>query len=122
MSYMAYDNIAITVAVIAAALAFVVLVFNASKAIREWRTIAKKPTEDKIADHEQRISKLEECCDEVKGKLASDWQWQQDATEMNQLMLKSIKRLLQHAVDGNDTSKLMEMEQEIDDYLLKHQR
>ncbi len=41
---------------------------------------------------------------------------------MNRLMLRSIKHLIQHSVDGNDTQKLKDMEQEIDDYLLTHAR
>lgn len=122
MDYLTYDELGITVAVIAVALAFVVLTWNAVKAIHDWRCLAKKPTADKIADHEQRITRLEECCAEVRGKLQNDWEFQQDNIAVNQLMLKSIKRLLQHLIDGNDTAKLLEMEQEIDDYLLKHAR
>lgn len=122
LHYLAFDEIGITVAVIAVALAFVVLVWNAVKAIHDWRQMANKPTADIMADHERRISHLEECCNEVKGKLESDYQWQQDASEMNRLMLRSVKHLIQHAVDGNDTKKLEAMEQEIDDYLLTHTR
>lgn len=122
VSYLTFDEVGITVAVIAVALAFVVLTWNAVKAIHDWRGMARKPTADRIEDHEQRIARLEECCAEVRGKLESDYQWQQDASEMNKLMLRSIKHLIQHAVDGNDTKKLEAMEQEIDDYLLTHTR
>lgn len=122
LHYLAFDEIGITVAVVATALAFIVLVWNAVKAIHDWRTLARRPTSDRLDDHEQRIKHLEDCCDEVQGKLQSDWRWQQDAAEMNKLMLRSIKGLMQHAVDGNDVSKLKQMEQEIDDYLLTHTR
>ena len=122
MTYIPYESLGITAAVIAAALAFMVLTWNAVKAIHDWRALAKKPTDDVIADHEQRISSLEECCAEVRGKLQSDWEWQRDTADMNKLMLRSIKHLIQHAVDGNDTKKLEAMEQEIDDYLLNHTR
>lgn len=84
--------------------------------------MAKKPTVDRIEDHEQRISRLEECCDEVKGKLASDWEFQQASAEKDELMLKSIKQLLKHSIDGDDTDGLQAMESEIDTYLIKHQR
>lgn len=117
-----FDSLATTVAVMASALAFIVLVFNATKAIHDWRQMARKPTLERIDDHERRIANLESCCDEVRGKLESDYKWQQDASDMNKLMLKSIKHLIQHAVDGNDTQKLEAMEQEIDDYLLTHAR
>ena len=122
VSYLTFDEVGITIAVIAVALAFIVLSWNAVKSIHDWRGMAKKPTADRIENHEQRITRLEECCTEVKGKLESDFQWQKDASDMNKLMLRSIKHLIQHAVDGNDTKKLEAMEQEIDDYLLTHTR
>lgn len=122
MTYIPYESLGVTAAVIAAALAFMVLTWNAVKAIHDWRALAKKPTDERIEDHERRISSLEECCSEVRGKLQSDWEWQRDTADMNKLMLRSIKHLIQHAVDGNDTKKLEAMEQEIDDYLLNHTR
>ena len=120
LHYLAFDEIGVTFAVLAIAMAFIVLVWNTVKAIHDWRQMAKKPTVNRIEDHERRIVKLEECCDEVKGKLASDWEFQQDEIEMNRLMLKSIKQLLKHAIDGNDTDGLHKMETEIDGYLVDH--
>lgn len=129
ISYLTFNEVGITVAVIAVAMTFIVLAWNTVKAIHDWRMSARKPTEERlqddesrIEDHEHRIKNLEECCTEVRGKLSADWQFQQDNIAVNQLMLKSIKRLLQHSIDGNDTAKLQEMEQEIDNYLLKHAR
>ena len=129
VSYLTFNEVGITVAVIAVACGFIALVWNAIKAIKEWIASLRKPTNDHISDvesqvenHENRIAKLEECCDEVRGKLQNDFKFQQDNIAVNQLMLKSIKRLLQHSIDGNDTAKLKEMEQEIDNYLLKHAR
>ena len=122
MTYIPYESLGVTAAVRAAALAFMVLTWNAVKAIHDWRALAKKPTDERIEDHERRISSLEECCSEVRGKLQSDWEWQRDTAEMNKLMLRSIKHLMQHAIDGNDVQRLKDMEQEIDDYLLNHAR
>ena len=120
LHYLAFDEIGITVAVIGIALSFVVLTWNAIKAIHDWRTLAKKPTEDRIDNHERRITHLEECCEEVTGKLDSDWQYRQDEMEINKLMLKSIKHLLQHEIDGNDTASLVQMEADIDNWLVDH--
>lgn len=120
LHYLAFDEIGITVAVIAVALAFIVLVWNAVKAIHDWRSMARKPTDERIEDHERRIKSLEECCAEVRGKLQSDWEFQQDEVEMNRLMLKSIKQLIKHSLDGNDVDGLKNMEAEIDGYLLEH--
>ena len=122
LHYIQFSEIGVTFAVIVAAMTFVVLTWNAVKAILDWRALAKKPTVDRIEDHEQRISHLEECCDEVKGKLASDWKFQQEQAEVNRMVLKSLKSLLQHAVDGNDTKKLEQREQEIDKFLLDHMK
>ena len=122
MGYIPYESLGITAAVIVAAMTFVVLAWNAVKAIHDWREMAKKPTDERIEDHEQRITHLEECCSEVRGKLQSDWEWQQASAEKDELMLRSIKQLLKHSVDGNDTSGLVKMETEIDDYLIKHQQ
>ena len=129
LHYIQFSEIGVTFAVIVAAMTFVVLTWNAVKAILDWRALAKKPTVDRISeqderidDHEQRITHLEECCDEVKGKLASDYAFQEEQAEVNRMVLKSLKSLLQHAVDGNDTKKLEQREQEIDKFLLDHMK
>ena len=91
-------------------------------ATKFWRYAHKQSEENamKLSEHEKRIENLESCCEEVHGKLNSDFQFQQDEIEMNRLVLKSLKTLIQHAVDGNDTVKLEKREQEIDKYLLDH--
>ena len=129
LTYLTFNEVGITFAAIAAACAFIVLVWNCIKAIKEWITSLRKPTDEhiedveaKVADHEQRIGHLEECCDDVKGKLASDFKFQEEQAEVNRMVLKSLKSLLQHAVDGNDTAKLEQREQEIDKFLLDHMK
>ena len=119
MQYIEFSEIGTTFAVIAAALAFVVLAWNAIKAIREWRQALGKQTADAIADHEGRIKALEACCKEVHGKLDSDWQFQQDEKEFNVLMLEAIGQLLKHATDGDDVDGLRDMDRRINKYLLE---
>lgn len=118
--YLTFDELGITIAVIGIAMAFIVLTWNAIKAIRDWRALAKKPTADRMDDHERRIVHLEECCSEVHRKLENDWVFQKDEAEINKLMLRSIKHLIQHEVDGNDTAALQQMEAEIDNWLFDH--
>ena len=127
LQFLAFNEIGVAFAVIAIACGFIKLVYDATKAIHDWRLSLKRPTDDRIGevekrlqDDEDRITKLECCCEEVHGKLNADWQFQQDETEMNRLMLKSIKQLLKHSIDGNDTQGLKAMEDEIDGYLLDH--
>ena len=51
--------------------------------------------------------------------LDEDYAFQQDEVLFNQLMLKSIKQLLQHEIDNNDKQGLIDMEKEIDDFLVQ---
>ena len=122
ISYMTFDEVGITVAGIAVTLGFIVLVWNAIKAFDEGMQRAKKPTSEKIADLSSRVSYLEGCCSDVQGKLAKDYEFQQKTDEMNRLLLKSIKQLLKHGIDGNDKDGLQVMEDEIDNYLVEYKK
>lgn len=124
LHYIQFSEIGVTFAVIVAAMTFVVLTWNAVKAILDWRALAKKPTVDRISeqdgridDHEQRISHLEECCTEVRGKLENDWQFQEEEKEFNIIMLEAVGQLMKHALDGNDTDGLKAADEKIDKYL-----
>lgn len=117
LHYLAFDEIGITVAVIAVALAFVVLVWNAVKAIHDWRALAKKPTTDKIDDHEKRISELEKRYEEVHGKLENDWEFRKETKEFNIIVLEALDQLMKHALDGNDTDGLQATGEKVDKYL-----
>ena len=129
LTYLTFNEVGITFAAIAAACAFIVLVWNCIKAIKEWITSMRKPTDEhigeveaKVEDHEERIGHLEDCCNEVQDKLKNDFKFQEEQAEVNRMVLKSLKSLLQHAVDGNDTKKLEQREQEIDKFLLDHMK
>lgn len=117
LHYLTFDEVGITVAGIAVALAFVVLVWNTVKAIHDWRSMVKKPTDDRIDDHERRIKSLEDCCDEVRGKLQNDWEFQTEEKEFNVIMLEAVGQLMKHALDGNDTDGLKAADEKIDRYL-----
>jgi hypothetical protein len=117
LHYIQFSEIGVTVAVIVAAMTFVVLTWNAVRAIIDWRTLAKKPTDDRITDHEQRIAALEGCCGEVRGKLKADWDFQNDEKDFNLIMLEAVSQLMKHALDGNDTNGLREVDEKIDKYL-----
>ena len=117
LHYIEFSEIGVTFAVIVAAMTFVVLTWNAVRAILDWRTLAKKPTADRIDDHEQRISHLEECCNEVTGKLNADWKFQEEEKEFNIIVLEAVGQLMKHALDGNDTDGLKAADEKIDKYL-----
>lgn len=124
LHYIQFSEIGVTFAVIVAAMTFVVLTWNAVKAILDWRALAKKPTVDhmseqdeRIEDHEQRITALESCCEEVHGKLQTDWKFQEEEKEFNVIMLEAVGQLMKHALDGDDTDGLREVDEKIDKYL-----
>lgn len=124
LHYIQFSEIGVTFAVIVAAMTFVVLTWNAVRAILDWRALAKKPTVDhmseqdgRIADHEQRIAALESCCEEVRGKLQNDWKFQEEEKEFNVIMLEAVGQLMKHALDGNDTDGLKAADEKIDKYL-----
>lgn len=129
-SFLPYDDIGITIGVLGIALAFIVLVWNAVKAIKEWRQMANKPLTHVqeqlntiqpqiIPNLGVRLESIEKRLAEHDTKLAKDWEFQQDETEFNKLMLKAIKQLLAHEIDDNDKEGLVNMEKEIDDFLLR---
>ena len=129
VEYIEFSQVGITLAVIAIACGFVKLVWDAVKAIHDWRLSLSKPTDDRIAeangridDHETRIAYLEGCCEEVHGKLNADYAWQMEASEMMLLTLTAVKQLVKHEVDGNDVKGLKAEEDKIDKYLLAHQK
>ncbi len=124
LHYIQFSEIGVTFAVIVAAMTFVVLTWNAVRAILDWRTLAKKPTDDRMSeqdgridDHEKRITALESCCEEVHGKLKADWDFKQEEKEFNVIMLEAVGQLMKHALDGNDTDGLKAADEKIDKYL-----
>lgn len=122
MEYMQLQDFTIVLLGICALIA---AISGASAAVVKFWRYAHKDSEantEQLADHERRISSLENCCKDVQGKLQSDWRYQQEQTEVNRMVLKSLKSLLQHAVDGNDTDKLEQREQEIDRFLFDHMK
>ena len=120
ISYLPYDHIGITLAVIAAAMTFIVLAWNVVKAIHDWRAQARKPTADILSDHGVRIHKLEERADATERKLDGDWAFRQSEVEMNRLLLKAIRALLAHSIDGNGVDALKALDEEIGNYLVDH--
>ena len=120
---MEYTQLQDFVLVLLAICALIAAISGASAAVVKFWRFAHKESDantERIDDHEQRISELERCCDENKDKLESDYKFQQEQTEVNRMVLKSLKTLLQHEVDGNDRAKLEQREQEIDQFLLEH--
>ena len=60
LHYIQFNEIGITFAVIVAAMTFVVLTWNAVKAILDWRAMAKKPTTAVVMPHKGEMRMMVE--------------------------------------------------------------
>ena len=130
MANITFDELLVVIGVIVGVFTFIVLTFNVSKALREWRHIRNEPInrlEEQVGQIQpqivpnlgERLQHIEERLAVHDEKLNADWEFQRDEAEFNKLMLKSIKQLLQHEIDDNDKQGLIDMEKEIDEFLLK---
>lgn len=84
-------------------LAFIVLVWNAVKAFREWR----KPADD-----------LQSWRRDVDQKLNRDNDRLNDLEKSDRVILRGINAMLSHEINGNSKEKLLESQKEITNYLI----
>ena len=91
------------VIVLLAVLAFIVLLANAIKAIKDW----KKPTDD-----------LQAWRRDVDTKLNKDNQRLNDLEEGNRVICRGILAMLSHEINGNSNDKLLASQTEITNYLI----
>lgn len=87
-----------------AILAFIVLLGNAIKAIKDW----KKPGDD------LKTWKLD-----VNTKLSNDNRRLHDLEEGNRVICRGILALLSHEINGNSDDKLRASQTEIQNYLIE---
>ena len=98
-----YDSLQITVTTIVAICAAVIAIWNVYKIKKEL----DRPAEDRI----KRLS-------EVETKLDNDNKRLKNLEEATRLSLKAQLAIIDHLTSGNHTAQLMEVNQEITDYLL----
>lgn len=91
------------VVVLAALAGFLVLLWNAVKAIREWR----KPQDD-----------LQAWRRDVDTKLNNDNNRLTDVETGINVILRSNLAMLSHEINGNSSDKLLQSQKEITDYLI----
>lgn len=99
MNWETIEHICISIAVIGAAITYIYKAFK----------FAKKPADDV---HE----KLKRDFDEIR-KLRSESDWMRAATK---IMIRSNLTILGHLSDGNHTSEMARMEQEIQEFLIHY--
>ena len=91
------------VIVLLAVLAFIVLIANAIKAVKEW----KKPADD-----------LQAWRRDVNQKLNNDNERLNELEEGNKVICRGILAMLSHEINGNSNDKLIASQQEITNYLI----
>ena len=83
------------------------LVLDLIIAYREYRNpmqAGEKSVQEKLKSDHERLTKLEETTEKQDGEL--------------KLILRSQMAMIHHMIDGNNTNKLKEMQQDIEDFLI----
>lgn len=101
---------------IAAALAAIVLVANATeKVVRAWK-VAKAPNEAQ----NERLDALEEWRKEVDRKLSRDNDRLQDIDNGTRVTQRALLALLDHGIDGNNIKQMQDAKEALQDHLINH--
>ena len=83
------------------------LVLDLILAYREYKNpkqAGEKSVQEKLKNDHERLTKLEETTEKQDGEL--------------KLILRSQMAMIHHMIDGNNTNKLKEMQQDIEDFLI----
>ena len=83
------------------------LVLDLILAYREYtnpKQAGEKSVQEKLKNDHERLTKLEETTEKQDGEL--------------KLILRSQMAMIHHMIDGNNTNKLKEMQQDIEDFLI----
>ena len=103
MENLTLEQIRDFIIVLLAVLAFIILLANAIKALKDWR----KPHDDREAWRR-----------DVDEKLNRDNKRLNDLEEGNRVICRGILAMLSHEINGNSTDKLIASQQEITNYLI----
>ena len=83
------------------------LILDLILAYREYKNpkqAGEKSVQEKLKNDHERLTKLEETTEKQDGEL--------------KLILRSQMAMIHHMIDGNNTNKLKEMQQDIEDFLI----
>ena len=105
-------DMATFVVILIAILSVIVLINNAVKALREMT----KP----VTDLRKEIDKINDRLDRVDEKLEDDYQSMRREKERGKMLLKGVKQLVDHAIDGDNIDEMTKVKKEIEDYLVEH--
>ncbi len=104
MENLTLEQIRDFIIVLLAILAFIILLANSIKALKEWR----KPHDDR-----------ESWRRDVDEKLNRDNKRLNDLEDGNRVICRGILAMLSHEINGNSNDKLLASQQEITNYLIE---
>ena len=89
-------------------------IMTAVKNHREETKVKNSPVtqlKERVDRHDELLQKDKDRLDEMEGRIA-------DMNQQSTIMLRGVRALLSHEINGNSTEKLQNSMTEIDDYLI----
>lgn len=89
-------------------------IMSAVKAHREEKKLRESPVvqlKERVDRHDELLAKDKDRLDALDARM-------QDMGEQSTIMLRGVRALLSHEINGNSTDKLKDSLDEIDDYLI----
>lgn len=93
------------------------VIMSAVKTRREEKKLRDSPVTkltERVDRHDELLAKDKDRLDEMEGRIT-------DMGRQSTIMLRGVRALLSHEVNGNSTDKLKSSMTEIDDYLINRQ-
>lgn len=115
MEGLTMDQVTTTLIVIVILAGAYTTIINAIKAHREEKKLRDGPLNQlaaKVNKHEELLAKDKERLDKIDERM-------ENSEHMSVIILRSVRSLLSHEVNGNSTDKLKDSMNEIDDYLIR---
>ncbi len=72
-----------------------------------------------VTDLRVEIDKINDRLDRVDEKLNEDYETLKHEQELDRLLLKSVRQLVEHSIDGNNIQAMIDVKTEIDNFLYK---
>lgn len=115
MAELTYDKFLTALVVILLLAGAYTTIMTAIKTRREEKKLRDSPVtqlKERVDRHEELLSKDKDRLDAIETRM-------QDMGEQSTIILRGVRALLSHEINGNSVDKLNSSASEIDDYLIK---
>lgn len=115
MAELTYDRFLTALVVILLLAGAYTTIMTAIKTRREEKKLRDSPVtqlKERVDRHEELLSKDKDRLDAIETRM-------QDMGEQSTIILRGVRALLSHEINGNSVDKLNSSASEIDDYLIK---